>query len=239
MPKETQIGNLVIDLELKTKALEEGLETAKKKLKEIEQQNEEIIKNNNKLDVSFIAVAGVITASLVKVNNVINSSMEEYKQYTQAMSGLKDVADYTGQGLDELGSIMDDFSSYMTKADLAATIKNFSLMNMTAEQTRQMIESLTNSAIKNRNANYTVSEAVKVASDGYKQGLSTLSDSAGVTENLSVMLEKYAESIGKTTSQLTEEEKTKHTLIEQWKLQLLLQMQWQNIMKVLQAHKEN
>ena len=65
------------------------------------------------------------------------------------------------------------------------------------------LSGLTNSAIRNRNANYTVSEAVRVASEGYRQGLSTLSDSAGVTENLSVMLDNYAKSIGKTASQLT------------------------------------
>ena len=80
-------------------------------------------------------------------------------------------------------------------------------MGFTAEQTEQMIESLTNSAITKINENYTVSEAVRVASEGYRQGLSTLSDSAGVTENLSVMLDNYAKSIGKTASQLTEAEK--------------------------------
>lgn len=66
---------------------------------------------------------------------------------------------------------------------------------------------LTESAISNRQACYSVSEAVKMASEGYKNGISTLSDAAGVTENLSVMEAKYAESIGKTAGQLTEAEK--------------------------------
>ena len=35
MAKETQIGQLVIDLKVRTEALEKGLETAKKKLQEI------------------------------------------------------------------------------------------------------------------------------------------------------------------------------------------------------------
>ena len=109
--------------------------------------------------------------------------------------------------MEKYSEIMSKYSAYLTQTDIAATIKNFSLMGFTVEQTDQMIQSLTNSAIRNRNANYTVSEAVKVASDGYKQGLSTLSDSAGVTENLSVMLDNYAKSIGKTASQLTEAEK--------------------------------
>ena len=206
MANETQIGKLVIDLQIKTQALEAGLSTAKERLKELENSNNDLMNSNKELDASFIAVAATISGTLLGIKSIISSSIQEYNQYTQAMSGLKDVADYTGESMDEFGDIMNDFSKYMTKSDIAATIKNFSLMGMTAKQTRQMMEALTNSAIKNRNANYTVSEAVKVASDGYKQGLSTLSDSAGVTENLSVMLDKYAQSIGKTASQLTEQE---------------------------------
>lgn len=206
MANETQIGKLVIDLQVKTAALEAGLKTAKERLQELESENNNIVNSNKGLDSSFLALAGTITASFVGIKEVISSCISEYNQYTQAMSSLEDVANYTGESMDDFNDIMDDFSQYMTKSDIAATIKNFSLMGMTTEQTRKMMEALTNSAIKNRNANYTVSEAVKVASDGYKQGLSTLSDSAGVTENLSVMLDKYAESIGKTASQLTEEE---------------------------------
>lgn len=206
MANETQIGKLVIDLQIKTQALEAGLNTAKERLKELEHSNNDLMNSNKELDASFVAVAATISGTLLGIKSIISSSIDEYNQYTQAMSGLKDVADYTGESMDEFGDIMNDFSKYMTKSDIAATIKNFSLMGMTTKQTRQMMEALTNSAIKNRNANYTVSEAVKVASDGYKQGLSTLSDSAGVTENLSVMLDKYAQSIGKTASQLTEEE---------------------------------
>lgn len=204
--KETQIGQLVIDLKIKTEALEKGLETAKKKLQEIEKHNQEVQNSNKGLDASFVALSVGIVASMHKVVGVVKEATEEYKSYTQAMSSLSDVADYTKNDLDDMSELMNKYSKYMTKADLAATIKNFSLMGMSIEQTDQMLQSLINSAIKNRNANYDVSTAVKVASDGYKQGLSTLSDSAGVTENLSVMLDKYADSLGKTASKLTEEE---------------------------------
>ena len=123
------------------------------------------------------------------------------------MSSLQNVSDYTGESMSDLSDIMEKYEGIMTKTDLATTIKNFTLMGYSAKDTEKMIEALTNSAIRNRNANYTVSEAVRIASEGYRQGLSTLSDSAGVTENLSVMLDNYAKSIGKTASQLTEAEK--------------------------------
>lgn len=206
MSNETQIGQLVINLKIKTEALEKGLETAKKKLQEIEQNNKQVENSNKSLDASYLAMSATAVIALGKIVGAIKDCVNEYNSYTQAMSSLQNVSEYTGQSMQDFGNIMSKFGAYMTKADLATTIKNFSLMGFTAEQTEQMIESLTNSAIRNRNANYTVSEAVRVASEGYRQGLSTLSDSAGVTENLSVMQSKYAETIGKTAGQLTETE---------------------------------
>ncbi|MCI8481717.1 MAG: hypothetical protein HFJ27_01150 [Clostridia bacterium] len=207
MANETKVGELSINLKMRLEGLEKGIETAKKKLQEIEKSSEQVKNSNKNLEGSYLAMSAVAVASLMKISGVIKDCVNEYNSYTQAMSSLQNVSEYTGESMQDLSKIMDKFGSYMTKSDLATTIKNFSLMGMTAEQTEQMIEALTNSAIRNRNANYTVSEAVRVASEGYRQGLSTLSDSAGVTENLSVQLDVYAKSIGKTASQLTEAEK--------------------------------
>ncbi|MDR0979509.1 MAG: hypothetical protein LBL91_06320 [Lachnospiraceae bacterium] len=206
MATETKIGSLVIDLQIKTAALEKGLETAKKRIQEIEKSNTELQQSNKNVEQSYVAMAVVATATLLSIKNIVSSSIKEYNSYTQAMASLSDVANSTNQDLDKMANLMDKYATYLTKADIATVIKNFSLMGFTAEQTDKMLEALTNSAIRNRNANYTVSEAVRVASEGYRQGLSTLSDSAGVTENLSVMQDKYAKSIGKTAAQLTQEE---------------------------------
>lgn len=207
MANQTTIGELSINLKMRLEGLEKGIETAKKKLQEIEKQNEQVKNSNKGLDASYLAMSATAVLALNKIVGAIKDCVNEYNSYTQAMSSLQNVSEYTGENMQDLSEIMNKFGAYMTKADLATTIKNFSLMGFTAEQTEQMIEALTNSAIRNRNANYTVSEAVRVASEGYRQGLSTLSDSAGVTENLSVMLDNYAKSIGKTASQLTEAEK--------------------------------
>lgn len=207
MANETKVGELSINLKIRLEELEKGLETAKKKLQSIEEENKKVQNSNKGLESSYIAVSAVAVTSLLKIGGVIKDCINEYKEYTQAMSSLQNVSEFTGTSMNDFASIMNKFSAYMTKADMATTIKNFSLMGMTVKQTEQMMEALTNSAIRNRNANYTTSEAVRVASEGYRQGLSTLSDSAGVTENLSVQLDIYAKSMGKTASQLTEAEK--------------------------------
>ncbi|MCI8362280.1 MAG: hypothetical protein HFJ41_03980 [Clostridia bacterium] len=207
MATETTVGELSINLKMKLEGLEKGLETARKKLQTLEQENRKIENSNRNLDASYLAMSATAVLAIGKIVGIIKEATEEYKAYTQAMDSLSNVADYTNQNMSDMAKIMDKYSSIMNKSDIATTIKNFSLMGFTIEQTDKMIEALTNSAIRNRNANYTVSEAVRVASEGYRQGLSTLSDSAGVTENLSVMLDNYAKSIGKTASQLTEAEK--------------------------------
>ena len=208
MASETQIGKLVIDLQIKTQALEKGLVTAKKKIQELENSNKQLENSNKNVDASFIAMSATAVLALNQIVGAIKSGIKEYNSYTQAMSGLQNIADYTGQDMNKLTSIMQKFTKYgLTQSDIATAIKNFSLMGYTAEETEQMIMALTESAISNRQACYSVSEAVKMASEGYKNGISTLSDAAGVTENLSVMETKYAESIGKTASQLTEAEK--------------------------------
>ena len=208
MASETQIGKLVIDLQIKTQALEQGLNTAKQKLKEIENNNKSLENSNKSLDASFIAMSASILVALNQIGSAIKSCVNEYNRYTQAMSGLQNIANYTGQDMEKLTEIMNKFTKYgLTQSDIATAIKNFSLMGYTAEETEQMIMALTESAISNRQACYSVSEAVRMASEGYKNGISTLSDAAGVTENLSVMESKYAESIGKTVGQLTEAEK--------------------------------
>lgn len=207
MENETKIGQLVIDLKIKTEELEKGLETAKKKIQEIEQNNKQLENSNKSLDASYLAMSASAVIALTKIIGIIKDATEEYKAHTQAMSSLQNVSEYTGESMSDLSNIMDKYDGIINKTDLTTTIKNFTLMGYKAKDTEKMIEALTNSAIRNRNANYTVSEAVRVASEGYRQGLSTLSDSAGVTENLSVMLDNYAKSIGKTASQLTEAEK--------------------------------
>lgn len=207
MSNEATIGELAIGLKLRVEALEKAAKIAEKRLKEIENENKNLVNSNKEVDASWIALGVTAVLTFNKIIGVVKDATEEYKAHTQSMEALRNVASYTKNDMQDFTAIMNKYEGILEQTDLADTIKNFSLMGFTVEQTDQMIQALTNSAIRNRNANYTVSQAVKVASDGYKQGLSTLSDSAGVTENLSVMLDNHAKSLGKTASQLTETEK--------------------------------
>lgn len=206
MANEITVGELSINLKIKLEGFEKGLETARKKLQSLEEESKKVENSNKNLDASYLAMSATAVLALTKIGSAIKDCVNEYNSYTQAMSSLQNVSEYTGESMSEFSNIMNEFGSYMTQADLATTIKNFSLMGYTAEDTRKMIEALIKSAINGGNSCYTVSEKVRVSSEGFRQGLSTLSDAGGVVENLSIMQNKYAESIGKTASQLTQEE---------------------------------
>ena len=114
MARKTQIGKLVIDLQIKTQALEQGLNTAKQKLKEIESSNKSLEDSNKSIDASYVAMSAAVIGALVKINSTIKDCINEYNKYTQAMSGLENIANYTGQDINKLNQIMQKFSKMRT-----------------------------------------------------------------------------------------------------------------------------
>lgn len=68
---ETVIGELAINLKMKLEGLEKGLDIAKKKLQEIEKQNEQVQNSNKNLDTSFIAMSASIMFSLKQITGAI------------------------------------------------------------------------------------------------------------------------------------------------------------------------
>lgn len=82
-------------------------------------------------------------------------------------------------------------SGLLNKSDAAAAVKNLVSMGYTIDQASTIIQRNTDIAIKNRQANYSVSESVRIVTEGYKNGNSVLSDATGISENLEPMLRKH------------------------------------------------
>jgi hypothetical protein len=82
-------------------------------------------------------------------------------------------------------------SGLLSQSDGATALKNLISMGYGIDQASVIIKRNTDIAIKNRQAHYSVSEAVKVFTEGVKNGNSVLTDSTGITENLEPMLKKY------------------------------------------------
>lgn len=167
MAKETQIGQLVIDLKTKTEALEKGLETAKKKLQEIEEQNKQTQFSNNELDASFIAMSASIILSLTKITSAINNGVTKYNDYINSMNALQKTAKATDNSMTDIKATIEDVNKFklMDESDLNASIKNLLLYGYTVEEVANILKVLQDAAVGNRQANYSLSEAVRVTTE--------------------------------------------------------------------------
>lgn len=209
MASETQIGKLVIDLQIKTQALEKGLETAKTKLKEIEQQNEKTTNSNKNLEGSYLAMSAVAVAALVKIGGAVKNAVNEYKQYESANKGLQSIVN--GQGLDfkNAQGFIEDYISdgLIPLSDATLAYKNLASRGYDEGQIQKTMLALKDAAAFGRQSTYEYGEAIATATEGLKNENSILVDNAGVTKNVAKMWQDYAKSVGKTTESLTQEEK--------------------------------
>ena len=209
MANETQIGQLVIDLKTKTESLEKGLETAKKKLQEIEDQNEQVKKSNKGLDASFMAMAVGIVAALSKVKSAINSGVDAYKEYESASKGLESIVKGQGLSFNNAQNFIKDYISdgLIPLSDATLAYKNLAARGYNQEQIEKTMIALKDAAAFGRQSTYEYGQAIATATEGLKNENSILVDNAGVTKNVAKMWQDYAKSVGKTTEQLTQAEK--------------------------------
>lgn len=209
MATETKIGQLVIELQMKTQALEKGLETAKKKLQSIEQENKNVENSNKNLEGSFLAMSAVAVASLIKIVEVIKECTNTYNEYNNANVGLKSVLDGQGKSFAKAQSFIEDYISdgLIPLNNAVTSYKNLALRGYDDEQIIKTMINLKNAAAFGRQSTLEYGYAVQSATEGLKNFNPVLVDNAGVTKNMSVMYEEYARKIGKTVGALTEQEK--------------------------------
>lgn len=167
MANETQIGKLVIDLQIKTQALEKGLETAKQKLKQIEQQNKQVQSSNNQLDASFIAMSASIVASLVKITSAVQDGVNKYNSYVNSMNALQKTAVATNNSMLDVKNAMDDVNEFkfIDEADLNKSMQNLLKYGFTVEQASEMLKVMQDAAIGNKQEAYSLSEAIRVTTE--------------------------------------------------------------------------
>ena len=167
MAKETQIGQLVIDLKIKTEALEKGLDTAKQKLEKIEQENEKVQSSNSQLDASFIAMSASIIASLAKITSAIEDGVNKYNTYTNSMKALEKTAKATNNSMTEIKNSMQDVNEFkfIDDADLSKSMQNLIKYGFSVKQATEMLKIMQDAAIGNKQDSYSLSEAIRVTTE--------------------------------------------------------------------------
>lgn len=148
-------------------------------------------------------------SGLSSATSVIGDLVDSNNQYQASMNGVVSVARATGNDVAASMQVIKDSTAngLLTQSDAASAVKNLELYGYTAEQAGQMIKVMTDAAVYNRQTNYSVSEAVRVTTEGIRMENSVLSDAAGIQKNIAKMQEDYAKSVGKSTENLTDAEK--------------------------------
>lgn len=157
--------------------------------------------------IASLATAGVAFAGLT---SAIGNVTDAYNSYQAAMNGIRAVARATGNDVTESMSAIKEVTAngLVSQEDAAAAMKNLQLYGYSVQEATQMIKTMTDAAVYNRQANYsTVSEAVRVTTEGIRMENSVLSDASGVTKNIAKMHEEYAKQLGTTTDKLTDAQK--------------------------------
>lgn len=152
-----------------------------------------------------VAVAFSVTAIVKFGKECLNVATET----SNAWIGLNSILVGQGKSFQQAQKFINDYISdgLVPLNNAVTTYKNLAARGYSSEQIEKTMTALKNSATFGRQSTYSLGEAVQTASEGLKNENSILVDNAGVTKNVAKMWEDYAKSIGKTTNQLTQQEK--------------------------------
>lgn len=161
---------------------------------------------------SFGKIGAAITAALsvTAVTAFASSCVDVAMKAESAFMGLNSQLTAQGRSFAEAKSWLEEYvaDGLVPMTNAASAYKQLASAGFDDAQIRDMMEATKDMATYNRQAHYSMGEAVEVFAQGVKNEESTLTDAAGMTKNLSVMYEEYAATIGKTAASLTQAEKT-------------------------------
>lgn len=186
-------GSLKFDTKVNTKGFNDGT-------KSITNQMGTLVKS--------IKAVGVAIAGSFVVKGIKNT-IDAAEELQNAMTGLKSIMDGQGKSFSNAQKFITQYTEdgLIPASNAITAYKNLALRGYNTEQIEKVMTALKDSATYGRQSAYKLGEAVQSASEGLKNENSILVDNAGVTKNVAKMWDEYAKSIGKTSNNLTQQEK--------------------------------
>lgn len=197
-----KLDDLIIGLQLRTKALEEGLNNVKKRL----DKHSRDVRNAGKGYTELALAAGV---AFNKIVDAIKGGIDTFNEYRAAAIGLQSIVEGTGNSFFRAQKFIEEYTQdgLIAAADAATALKNLLARGYTQTQAEEVLARLKDAAAFGRQSALSLGEAVRSATEGLKNENSVLVDNAGVTKNVSQMWKEYAETLGKSVDDLTMAEK--------------------------------
>ena len=174
-----------------------GLNTAQKKMSGFQAGMSKTLKG-----------IGVVVGTLA-IGKLVKDSITAASGLESAMMGLESIVSGQGKSINKAKTFINDYVSdgLVPLTNAVTAYKNLTARGYNDEQIQTTMNRLKDAASFGRQASYSLGDAVTSATEGLKNENSILVDNAGVTKNVSKMWEDYAKSIGKTSSNLTKQEK--------------------------------
>lgn len=228
------VGELLVNIRLKTEALEQGLNEVKRELKQNAEEVKSVSGEYNKfsdnvdkslgktkehihkhsmdimaLAMGYQSLSFTAIASLTAIAVAVKKGVDAFNQYNNSMIGLKSIVNGTGNSFKESQAFIEKFidDGLVPASNAATALRNLLSRGFGMDQAVDILNRLKDSAAFGRQASLSLGDAIQSATEGLKNENSILIDNAGVTKNVSQMWKEYAQSIGKGVDSLTLAEK--------------------------------
>lgn len=195
----TNVGSVDFELLLNSNPFNKGLKNTTNTIKSSGIEN--ALKKISQLAVAAFSVKAVTDFGKVCIQVATETS--------NAWIGLNSILTGQGKSFNQAKNFINDYISdgLVPLNNAVGAFKNLALRGYNSEQIQKTMNALKNSATFARQSTYSLGDAVQTATEGLKNENSVVVDNAGVTKNVAKMWEDYAKSIGKTTNNLTQQEK--------------------------------
>ncbi|WP_052602165.1 primosomal protein [Leptospira noguchii] len=173
--------------------LSAAIKETKKQLEDANKATQDLEKTTGGLKSAFtMAFSGVTAGALI---SSVRSVMDEAEKAKNTMRGLAAVTQYqfgkeaVPEAIENVRKLSNELN--LNKDSIAAAYKNFISMGYSVEQSTKLIKAHADVGSVSRQSNYSLAESIDVASQGYKNQNSVLSDATGIQTNISKMLDKH------------------------------------------------
>lgn len=160
------------------------------------------------IDLYFIS--GFKVVGLFKLLEFAKQSVLSFENVRKAMLGVQLASEQSGHTMEESLTSMNKLLAMgkLGTEDLAEAMRNLLKKGYAPSQAEFIVESLIKSGtVFGTQGGMPLAQAVRRATEGILQDLSTLTDATRLTQNLDKMWANYARTIGKTAKELDEYEK--------------------------------
>ena len=149
-------------------------------------------------------------ASVTALETVwVKQSLEDFASYEDAVYGMATTVGNVGGTIEQAMQSIQEVTAngLLSETDASKAINNLTSYGYTVAEATELIKALTLSSEAHRRSNMTVAEQVVQTTEGIRRQSSMMARASGNAETLSQAQERYAESLGKTASELTDAER--------------------------------